>query len=164
MSNPQPAQVKIEPVVKSVWVSLPVEAAFELFTAKIDRWWPLATHSVYGEDAITCVLEARARGRLYEVHKDGRQSDWGEVLAWEPPSRVVFTMHPGRERVTAQEVEVSFQAEAGGTRLTLVHREWQKLGEQALKLRQAYDGGWENVLGKYVDAARRTAMTLTKPD
>ena len=34
--------VKIEPVRKQLRVGLSVEQAFELFTAGIGKWWPLA--------------------------------------------------------------------------------------------------------------------------
>ena len=78
--------VKIEPVRKQVKVSLPVAAAFELFTEGIGRWWPLASHSVGQEQAETCFFEGWAGGRIFEVKKDGSQAEWGRVLAWEPPA------------------------------------------------------------------------------
>ena len=33
-------------VEKSVTVGVPVERAFEVFTAEIATWWPLHTHAV----------------------------------------------------------------------------------------------------------------------
>ena len=36
-------------VEKSVTVSVPVERAFEVFTAEIGTWWPLHTHSIGGD-------------------------------------------------------------------------------------------------------------------
>lgn len=37
------------PIRKTVTVPVTPQCAFELFTARIGEWWPLATHSV-GED------------------------------------------------------------------------------------------------------------------
>ena len=47
--------VKIEPVVKQIKVGLNQEAAFRLFTEGLNKWWPLATHSVGEDQAEACV-------------------------------------------------------------------------------------------------------------
>ena len=60
-------------VEKSVTVSVPVERAFEVFTAEIATWWPLKTHSVADKNAETVVLERRAGGRFYERTLDGKE-------------------------------------------------------------------------------------------
>jgi uncharacterized protein YndB with AHSA1/START domain len=143
----------VAPVVKVVSVSLPVEAAFQLFTEQIHQWWPLASHSVFGEEAAACRLEGRVGGRFYEIHRDGREADWGQVLAWEPPHRLVVTMHPGRAPDLATQVEVTFTPEADGTRLTLTHSGWERFGASAVEMRGRYDSGWELVLNGYAGRA-----------
>ena len=154
MSDAHPASAEIAPVVKSVVVGLPPEAAFRLFTADATKWWPLATHSVFGDDAASCHLEGWVGGRFYEVHRDGaQQSEWGRVLEWEPPERVRFSFHPGRAPLTAQEVEVFFAPAAAGTRVTLTHRGWEALGDRSEKTRAGYDAGWEFVLAHFTGAA-----------
>jgi uncharacterized protein YndB with AHSA1/START domain len=139
----------LSPVVKTVWIDQPIDPAFQLFTERVRHWWPLATHSVGGEKAVACCLEGRAGGRFYEVWNDGSQSDWGKVLAWEPPRRVAFTLHPGRTSDFATEVEVTFKEESGGTRVTLTHRRWERLGEGAEAERKIYESGWDSVLRRY---------------
>jgi DNA-binding transcriptional ArsR family regulator/uncharacterized protein YndB with AHSA1/START domain len=146
-------QSTIAPVTKSFVVRLPVREAFQLFTAGINRWWPLGTHSVFGDQAISCAVDARAGGRVYEVHADGRTSEWGRVLAWEPPHRLACSWYPGRDSETAQELEVTFQGEAGGTRVTLVHAGWEHLGEDGPQTRANYDTGWDGVLQAYAALA-----------
>lgn len=137
------------PVRKSIQVDLPVAEAFELFTEGIGSWWPLKTHSVGGEQALTCKLEGKAGGRLYEIQEGGQEVQWGTLLVWEPPRRLVMTWHPGYESELAQEVEVTFKAEGAGARLELVHRGWERR-EAPQEARDGYERGWDLVLGRYL--------------
>ena len=131
---------------KSVRVKGSVEAAFRLFTDGIGKWWPLATHSVCQNDAVACAVEGRVGGRLFERDRTGKEHIWGTVTAWQPPSRVAFTWHPGRAADTAQSVEVKFSdAGAGMTLVELAHTGWAKLGEKAATARESYTKGWEFV-------------------
>jgi len=146
MQNTAPFQ----PVRRSVCVACPVTEAFRLFTDDIDSWWPLASHSVGEHKAKTCIFEGREGGRIYESTTDGTMHVWGTVTAWEPPERVVFTWHPGRDSATAQEVELRFSEHDDGARVELEHRGWEILGEQATALRSGYESGWVMVLECFV--------------
>lgn len=147
----------LAPLLKTTTVSLTPARAFELFTAGIHRWWPLDGHSVFEDRAVSVAFEPRVDGRLYETSDDGREAEWGRVVAWEPPSRLVFTWHPGRDASSEQEVEVLFASVAGGTRVELEHRDWHKLGAAAVETRSAYDTGWESVLERYRADAEQTS-------
>lgn len=160
MNPTQSTQDVLAPVIKSVFVRLPVEAAFRVLFEEINSWWPLATHSVGGNKTVSCHIERRIEGRFYEVQEDGTQSDWGQVLVWEPPQRVVFTMHPGRPPELATQVEVTFQPEADGTRLTLIHTHWERCGEGAAARRENYDSGWDHVLGKFLTHVTEKSVSL----
>jgi uncharacterized protein YndB with AHSA1/START domain len=139
----------IAPVQKAVRVKGSVEAAFRLFTQGIGKWWPLATHSISEGDAVTCVMEGRVGGRLFERDRAGREHLWGTITAWEPPRRVAYTWHLHRAVDTAQQVEVRFTEAGGGmTLVELTHSGWEKLGEQAKTTRDNYNRGWEFVLGE----------------
>jgi uncharacterized protein YndB with AHSA1/START domain len=142
-----------QPLLKSVHVARTPAEAFQVFTAGIGRWWPLSAYSIRQEHAVTCVIEPRAGGAVYERDDAGRRFPWGRVLVWEPPRRLVMTWHPGRPEDAAQEVEVSFEAEDGGTRVRLEHRGWQALGEGAREARAGYAGGWDDVLGRHFAGA-----------
>lgn len=144
---------QIEPVRKKLEVKLPAEDAFRLFTEGINKWWPLVTHSVWGEGAESCYFEGWVGGRIVEVSKHGEESEWGKVLVWEPYTRVSFQWYPDRTPETAQEVTVMFTETASGSRLELIHTGWETLGAQALEKRNGYVTGWDFVLGKYLDAA-----------
>jgi uncharacterized protein YndB with AHSA1/START domain len=141
--------IAISPIVKSITVDLPVEAAFRLFTEEASRWWPLRTHSVGGDNAVACYLEGRVGGRFYEVQNDGSQSDWGTVQVWEPPNRLIVTFHPGRTPDFATEVEVEFQTKSGSTRVTLTHRGWERCSQEIQAERSGYVKGWDYVFDSY---------------
>lgn len=142
-----------DPVRVAVTVPRTPEEAFRLYTEGITEWWPLETHSVFERDATEAVFEGRKGGRIYEVHADGRESEWGRVLAWEPPSRVVCSWQPNPDRSATTEVEVRFREVEGGTRVELEHRGWERLGDDAAAVRADYVGGWVLVLGAYEHAA-----------
>jgi uncharacterized protein YndB with AHSA1/START domain len=139
---------EIEPVRRSVELSCSAAEAFRIFVEDIDSWWPLASHSIGQQRAVACFFEGREGGRIYETHDDGSLHLWGSVTAWSPPTRVVFTWHPGRDASTAQEVELRFLPTAEGSRVELEHRGWEALGERAAETRDAYQTGWAAVLSR----------------
>jgi hypothetical protein len=143
---------EIAPVMKTVMVDRPLDEAFRIYTEGIATWWPLETHSPSG-NAETVIMESREGGRLYERTRDGREVDWGGILVWEPPRRLVHSWHLGRD--VATEVEVRFTPEGSGTRVELVHRGWERHGDHAAAVRAQYDSGWDFVFGeRYASAAR----------
>ncbi len=80
----------IEPLQIAFDVQAPTDHAFEVWTAQIGRWWP-ADHTTTGEVDLEVSLEPRTGGRIFEQTTDGREFDWGEVLVWEPPVRLVYS-------------------------------------------------------------------------
>ena len=151
MSDRALSQGTIPPVVKRLWVPLLPDAAFRLFAEETTRWWPLLTHSVFGDEAESCQMEPRVGGRFCEVHADGRQSEWGRVLTWEPPHRLVLSFYAGRTPAERTDLEVVFEPEAGGCRLVLTQGGWERRGVQAQAQREDYDSGWDEVLRRYVE-------------
>ena len=142
-------------------VQLPPERAFELFTAGLGSWYP--PEYTWSQDVLdTIAIEPREGGRCFEVGPDGFQCDWGRVLAWEPPHRLLLAwqVSPRREPVPdpakASEVEVRFE-EAGpsATRVELEHREFARHGEDGDAYRQAMGSpqGWPYMLERYSEAA-----------
>ena len=137
----------IEAVRKSVTVDCTVEEAFRLFTSGLKSWWPVATHSIYGEKVAEIVLEEREGGGVYEISTDGERGQWATVLAWEPPSRVVLTWNILELEPVPTEVEIRFLPDRDGTRVELEHRGWEAVVEDAEGKRGRYDAGWEHILG-----------------
>ncbi len=143
------------PVRKSVTVSAPAERVFENFTARMGDWW-LKTHSLTTSGQKTVVVEPRAGGRWYEIGMSGEEKDWGRVLAYEPPRRILFAWQLNAEWTFDEdfrtEVEVAFDpADAGGTTVRLEHRDLQNYGAKAQEARNSLDseGGWAGLLGAF---------------
>ncbi len=149
----------LAPVRKVVRVGWKPDEAFRRFTSGIGAWWPLRSHSVMGENAETVVFEEKLGGRIYERSRSGEESTWGTVTAWEPPHRVAFTWHPGRDPRKPSDIELRFYPEGDGSRLELVHSGWESFGPIASKARRGYALGWVYVLRLWA-GRERSPMVL----
>ena len=142
----EPIAPYLEPVRKSITVARPAAEAFEIFTAGISRWWPLKKFSIGQERAVRCAVEPFVGGEVYEERDDGERFPWGRVVTWDPPARLVFTWHPGRDPKTSQEIEVRFVPDGQKTVVEVEHRGWDRYGADAAEARDGYGKGWETVL------------------
>ena len=142
------------PVRKTISVKTSVERAFTVFTAGFDSWWP-RSHKLFEEGLEAALIEGRAGGRCYQRAADGRECDWGMVLVWEPPQRLVIAWQlDGQwqydpDMSHASEVEVTFTAEPGGTtRVDLEHRHFDRHGASAGQVQSGVDSpmGWGSLL------------------
>jgi uncharacterized protein YndB with AHSA1/START domain len=147
------AQTTVEAVKKNLVVTCNPERAFEVFTREIGSWWPLSKYSIGGDKITEVVFEEQVGGRIFERHSDGGEGEWGRVLAWEPPNRLVMSWYPGGTPAEATELEVRFAVEGDGTKVELEHRGWEILGGRAAETRGSYDGGWAGVLAEFESAA-----------
>lgn len=145
----------IEPrrvVCKELVINASQSRAFQAFTEQIDHWWPKA-HHIGKSEMKRAVLEAKVGGRWYEIGVDGSQCDWGKVLVWDPPHKLILAWQITAEwRYDANfltEVEVNFIEQGPKhTRLTLEHRNIEKFGTKAEEIWSAFDseGGWTGIL------------------
>lgn len=151
-------------VSKSVTVTASPADAFHVFTTGFDSWWP-RTHHIGKSPMKRAIIEERAGGRCYTEQADGTDCDWGTVLVWEPPRRLVLAWQITHEWgyqpdvKQASEVEVRFTAVAGGTRVDLEHRHFERHGAGADAMRKGVDspGGWGGLLALYATAANQSA-------
>jgi uncharacterized protein YndB with AHSA1/START domain len=153
----------IPPITGVVTVGLPVEQAFGVFTSEFASWWPHQYH-IGQADVAEVILEPHEGGRWYERGVDGSECDWGRVLVWAPPSRLVFTWQisgawqfdPDPEH--ASEIEVQFSEDGPGqTRVEVEHRHFDRLVDG----RSVHDairggGGWALLLEGYAKTAANT--------
>ena len=126
------------------------EHAFEVWAERTSLWWP-ASHSVSGApEAVT--FEPRTGGRVYERGPSGEEHNWGRVLAWEPPRRLVYSWHLRQDAADATEVEITFTASGAGTTVAIVHHGWERLGARGPGLRERNMRAWAGLLPAYVAA------------
>jgi len=151
-------------VRKSIVVNAPQDHVFRTFTERIDTWWP-RPHHIGGKEPFTAILEPRAGGRWFERAHDGSECDWGRVLAWEPPGRVLLAWEINTEwkhqAGLGTEVEVRFIAEdRERTRVVLEHRKLERYGDKAGMMRAMFDGegAWGDTLAAMARQAERTRM------
>ena len=158
----KPEAAPVAPVIRTIQVSVPIEKAFEVFTKKMGTWWP-ASHHIAPKDFTEIVIEPHVGGRWFERDAQGAECDWGRVLVWEPPKRLVVTwqLQPdwsfSADNARASEVALEFFAEgAGTTRVDFVHRHLERHGEDWNKLRAAVDepSGWTGILDRFREAAK----------
>lgn len=147
-------------VRKIVNVQAPQAVAWRVFTEKLGTWWPLGSYKIGKASAVDAVIEPRVGGRWYECGEDGSTCDWGRVLSWEPPSRLVLTWD-----ITADwqfdpslgtELEVRFIAEGtNATRVELEHRHLDRYGARRDEMRTIFDssGDWGRLLESFARAA-----------
>jgi uncharacterized protein YndB with AHSA1/START domain len=145
-------------VRKQVTVNAPVAHTFRTFTEHFNAWWPRSHH--IGDQRFTAIIEPRAGGRWYEKLDDGRECDWGRVLAWQPPARLLLTWDLDTNfqynPELGTEVEVLFIAEAPErTRVEFEHRKLERYGDSAEKMRSTFDseGGWTGLLAGFANYA-----------
>jgi uncharacterized protein YndB with AHSA1/START domain len=151
--------MSIAPIVRSVVVKASPARAFDLFVANMQDWWPKG-HTIGKKPFAEIVTEPQVGGRWFERDADGNETHWGKVLAWEPPSRLLLAWQINsrwtHDPDFLTEVELTFvQVEAGGTLVTLEHRNLERFGADAATVASALGGGWPSHLAafaQYVDA------------
>ena len=142
------------PIRRSVQVKVPPARAFEIFTAGASRWW-LKTHSISTTKSPIkdVVIEPRAGGRWFERGEDGSECEWGKVLTWEPPTRLLLGWQINADfkydPALLTEVEVRFTPAAGGTLVELEHRLIERMGERGIGMRDAFTRGWGLLLESF---------------
>jgi uncharacterized protein YndB with AHSA1/START domain len=154
---------RVEPVRKSVVVNTGAERAFRLFVERFDAIKP-REHNLLSVPIAETVFEPRVGGLIYDVGVDGSRCEWSRVLAYEPPTRVVFSWDIGptwqleSDSAKASEVEVRFIAEsADRTRVELEHRHLDRHGTgwQAVADGIGGDAGWGLYLSRYAGIAAK---------
>lgn len=143
----------IEPLRIVFDVACPPGRTFELWTAQTSMWWP-PTHTVSGEPGLEVIIEPGIGGRIFERTPGGVEHDWGEVTAWEPPSRLAYLWHLRQNRSDATEVDITFHpADSDGTTVAIVHRGWERLGASGYERREQNQLGWNGLLPHFKNAA-----------
>jgi len=143
---------------KTLVVAAPAERAFRVFSENMGSWWP-KEHHIGASPLKACVIEPRVGGRWYEIGEDGSQCDWGKVLAWDPPRRLMLAWQLDAsfkyDPSLITEVEVSFTVlEPKRTRVDFEHRDLERFGADAARLHKLMGDGWGGILESFTHAAK----------
>src|SRR5450755_2541255 len=123
--------MSIQPIIRSVTVKAAPAKAFALFTDDMKHWWKKGS-TMGKKPHEDLVIEKKAGGRWFERDEDGAEVNWGKVLAYEPPGRLLLAMEINTkfqyDPSIPTEVEITFApAAGGGTLVTLEHRNLERL-------------------------------------
>jgi uncharacterized protein YndB with AHSA1/START domain len=145
-------------VRQQVIVNASIERAFAVFTQRFGDFKP-REHNLLAVPIAETVFEPRVGGHIYDRGDDGSECRWARILAYDPPSRVVFSWDIGptwqleSNPDNASEVEVRFIAESPTrTRVELEHRHIDRHGPdwQSVSDGVGHDQGWPLYLDRYV--------------
>jgi len=156
-------QPRVPAIRRTVTVRTDPEHAFDLFTEQMGSWWPVGAYSRVvnefadeGVEVVRLEFQPRMAGSILEHVSDGRVLPWAEVIAWDPPHRVVMAWRPHSLPEPPTEVEVTFTAGADGTVVELEHRGWEAASEAFREaLYETYARGWVMTLRCFAAAADR---------
>ena len=138
----------LPPVRRQTVVGGDPATAYDLFVRDIGTWWPVRSFGCFGAGS-----SVRLDGeRFVETGHDGQTATWGTLTAAEPPRRVAFTWHPGRDEAEACDVTVTFVPVGDATLVTLEHVGWEVYPDPTAARTRHLDG-WGTVLDRYADAA-----------
>jgi uncharacterized protein YndB with AHSA1/START domain len=146
-------------VTKDVVVNAPIDEAFRVFTARFGDFKP-PEHNLLRAPITETVFEPRVGGHIFDRAEDGSECRWARILAYEPPTRVVFSWDIGPTWQVEQdpdhtsEVEVRFTADGPTrTRVALEHRHLDRHGDGWEGVREGVDGdqGWPLYLQRYAE-------------
>jgi uncharacterized protein YndB with AHSA1/START domain len=144
-------------VRRQIVVNVPIERAFAVFTERFGDFKP-PEHNLLRVPIAETVFEPRVGGHIYDRGTDGSECRWARILAFDPPTRVVFSWDISpqwtieTEPDNTSEVEVTFIATGPNcTRLELEHRHIDRHGTDwpAVSDGVAHDQGWPLYLQRY---------------
>ena len=144
-------------VRRDVVVPVPIEEAFAAFTRRFGDFKP-PEHNLLGVPIAETVFEGHVGGAIVDRGVDGSECRWARILAFDAPTRVVFSWDIGptwqieANPAHTSEVEVRFVAEsADRTRIELEHRHLDRHGPgwQSMRDGVADDQGWPLYLERY---------------
>jgi hypothetical protein len=137
---------------QSVLLPLAPAQAFELFTQQISAWWPPDRRHLKDPDSQLFLL---ADGHFYERAEDGTELDLGRVRLWDAPCRIVLDFFMGTDAAHPTEVEIRFDAEAGGTRVSVRHQPRENSAALWDQRAAIFERSWAAVLAAVQAAAIR---------
>lgn len=137
-----------EPVRREVRVRCSLAHAFQVFTARVDLWWPRDHRR---DPAAQMRFEAVAGGRFYQLTEDGAEIELGTVVRWDAPRRLTYTWIPG-SMTAPTTVDVRFTEDGDHTVVAVEHSEGAAaLGDAWPARVRKFTQAWGDVLPAFAE-------------
>lgn len=145
--------IPLAPIIKTVTVKCTPNKAFEIFTY-MGAWWPLdkrAMSPMTGKvEAKRLQVDAKLGGQIIEIAGDDSEILWGTFRKWTPGAFLQMDFHMGLPADQTGQVDVVFDAEGTGTKVTLTHHNWEGYGEDmAEMMTKGYGDSWDLLFGEH---------------
>lgn len=141
--EPQQATSAVADIVESCVVPRETEEAFSGFHEYLHLWWP-EEFSTFGEG----MHPEFEGGSLTETSLDEETALWATVREIRPGELLSMDWFLGHSPATATGVELKFEPQEEGTRVTMLHSGFGRLpdGEE---VRERLARQWRNVVQRY---------------
>ncbi|HMG07071.1 MAG TPA: SRPBCC family protein [Mucilaginibacter sp.] len=149
--------INLTSIKKEFTVEASQQTAFEVFTQKMDLWWP-RSHHIGTSDMTEVIAELCEGGRWYTKHTDGSEAAIGYVQTYQPYDLFVLTWQIDgdfkRNPDLSTEVVAEFISEGPKTtRVKFEHKDLHKLGNG--KVVESMDKGWSEIMNLYKQFAEQ---------
>lgn len=124
-------------IVKTLFLKAPPEHVWKFLTEadQLALWF----HEGAGD-----LEEGGDYGLLTNTYgKEGEKLCWGKVLEMKKPERLVHSFTHNYLQGVETTCTWTLEAVNGGTILTLVHEDWEKVEENAFNMAADHDKGWD---------------------
>lgn len=141
-----------EPIISQIEVRCGPKHAFEVFTRKVDLWWPIG-HRKFDQSALE--FDCQNGGRFIERSTDGEVFELGTILDWDPPRRFRYSWIRGAI-AKPTEVEVEFKPQGTTTLVVVTHSEaGSELGDAWPIRAEGFRKAWSHLLPALADVIAR---------
>ena len=150
--------MSFDPIISAATVKEPPARAFIRFTNHTKDWWKKETPFV-NESNWNFFIANTVGGRWFERDEDGAEITWGQVLAFQPPGRLLLAMQLDAQfrydLEISTEIEIGFAPAPGGACLvTLAHRNLERLGASAQPMIEAMRAAWARHVEEFAEGAK----------
>lgn len=143
-------------VTKTVMVPADAGKAFDVFVARMGKWWP-KSHSILQNEVQDVVVELKPQGRWYEHDGQGNEADWGYVKSFERGDHLLLcwqlTADWARDEALDTEVYVIFENKGDMTEVKLTHRLLENYGDRAAEMKAAFEApnAWADMMISFAE-------------